>query len=276
MFNASNYTSYASNMTIGAAISYSTGELIRVSHGAVTGSVTTPSVTGSGLSFTQIANTQFNGSWLGQLAVFESLTTQAGSSRITCGVGRVQQVWSIDTFNGMDTTTPRVQASGNSGAATLVLSAFHAATNYNVATFLIISGSTLTQGAGWTSLLSMYGPTQGIGLTIEYSQNTLTARVANANGSHQAIVASEMSVGAASGSNYNVSSLDTATATDTMVITDIYGPYQSSENVLATDAYAYTWQQGPNWPSAGSGGAGWHVWRKMRAGGGNARPRRPF
>lgn len=208
--------------------------------------------------------------WIQLFSFVGDGTTSAPIISIGTTVTDIQ--WVVNEFQNTALTsifgTPAVATnSGSSFPAASIVTAFAAGSACFFADYH--AWSTLqTPKSGFTTLahneqsLELY--------SMWDSADTRPSAVA---GNSQAWVATAVEIKAPAGSNvYNVLSRDTATATDSVSITDILGG-NSADNITATDLYTYFYQPGPNAPA--TGGSGWHQWGKRSPGGGN-RPRRPF
>jgi hypothetical protein len=127
-----------------AATSYTTASisptanrlvLVAVGHQVSSGTVNTPTISGAGMTWTQVATKISSKGTLRRLTVFRALSASPGSGALTIDLGGQSQIrcgWSIAEFDGIDT-------GGTNGADAIVQSASNDVTDNASTTSLTVT-----------------------------------------------------------------------------------------------------------------------------------------
>lgn len=191
----SNATSYAT-----ASISSSARRLLllAVYNRHATNAPVPSSVSGAGLTWTQVTSIQHAASGA-RLTVYRAYATTPASGAITISFGSTQTncSWSIEEFSAVDSSSPVVQsatASGNSSAPAATLAAFGHERNGTYAAVGNNGVRTFTPASGYVELadVQVSGAENGH-LSVEYSGENDTTPDGTLSGSEQwAVVAIEL------------------------------------------------------------------------------------
>ncbi len=171
--NGSAATSYST-----ASITPSANKLILIAVGSQvsSGTVNTPTISGNGLTWEQVATKpQSTGSVFRRLTVFRAMGGSPSTGAITmdfAGQSQIRCGWSVSEFDGVDTTGTNgsgavvqsasndVTDSGSATSLTVTLGAFGSADNATYGAIRFGASSTtfnLTEGSGFTSLGEVNG-----------------------------------------------------------------------------------------------------------------------
>lgn len=154
--NASSYT------TASVTPSANKLQILSVGNTRSAGSPTTPTVTGNGLTWVQIAT--ISDGTNRRITVFRAMGASPSAGAITIDFGGTSQnncSWSLNELTGMDTSGTNgsgaiVQSATNTGSATtslsITLSAFGSATNAGIAAFIVDNNLAITPDTGWTEM----------------------------------------------------------------------------------------------------------------------------
>ena len=143
--------------------------------GTNNGSPATPTASGNGLTYTQVATTTWDNA-RASLTLFEAIGASPSSGAITISFGAQSQnscAWDVIEVGGnINTTDPVAQSATNTANGvnnlTVTLGAFSGSDNITLGAFVISGGTGWTPGTGFTELSDHNVSVDAIGMCTEY------------------------------------------------------------------------------------------------------------
>jgi hypothetical protein len=179
------------------------------------------SVSGAGLTFTQIDSTRANTL---VMSVWRALGASPSSGAITVAFAGSQYVClvSVDEFTGVVTTGTNgadavVQTAGNATGATVNLSAFASANNAAFGAVGYYTDGYSDAGSGFTPLGGIQDASPSYGIRTEWKVNDTSVDVAD-NGSMWAAIAAEIAEGGGPSASVALTGTITASVTESDIV----------------------------------------------------------